>query len=198
MCADFRDTLFCPAYDTLVLEPAALPSATIATRPELLTENNLTLYVSARSCNAQRMHWLVDGHWYAEDCANITYRALPMADSVLVAVVVENDVCADTVTRVVPIFHEVLYVPNVFMPDGADGELRQFRVRSNAVTRFEMTVYTRGGVPVFHTDDLNVPWDGTRDGEPCPQGAYLYDIRYCVPSTPDNWKTRIGTVTLVR
>ena len=196
--ADLRDTLFCPAYDTLVLQPALHPSALISTRPEMLTESNLTLYATALCRNAHRMHWLVNDRWYAENCANITYHADPMADSVRLAVVVEGSFCADTVTHVVPIHHEVLYVPNIFLPEGDDDELRLFRVHSNTVTEFEMTVYTRGGIPVFRTTDLDTPWDGTSNGAPCPQGAYLYNIRYRVPSVPDNWKTRIGTVTLVR
>ncbi|MBO4600409.1 MAG: gliding motility-associated C-terminal domain-containing protein, partial [Bacteroidales bacterium] len=196
--ADLRDTLFCPAYDTLMLQPAQLPSATLSTRPEMLTESSLTLYATAMCHNAQRMHWFVDDRWFDENCANITYHADPLADSVRLAVVVENSLCADTTTRTVPIHHEALYVPNIILPEGDAEELRLFRVRSNTVTEFEMTIYTRGGTPIFHTTDLDTPWDGTSNGTPCPQGAYLYNIRYRVPSVAESWKTRSGTVTLVR
>jgi gliding motility-associated-like protein len=196
--ADWRDTLFCPAYDTLALQPAQLPTATITTRPEMLTEDNLTLYAECRSRNASRLQWMVNHRWYAEDCANITFVASPEDDSVLLEVVVRNDLCVDTVSHTVPIHHEVLYVPNVFLPEGEDASQRWFVVRSEVVVEIEITIFNRKGIPVFHTTDIHTPWDGTYQGVPCPEGAYLYHLRYRVPTVPDNWKSRIGTVTLIR
>ena len=198
VCADLRDTLFCPAYDTLLLKPALLPAATIVTRPEMLTENSLTLYAEAHSHYARRLQWFVDRRWYADDRANITYVADPLADSVLLTVVVENDLCADTVAHTVPVYHEALHIPNIFLPEGDDAELRLFRVRSNAVTDFEMDIYNRSGDLVFHATDIDAAWDGTYRGVPCPQGAYVYYIRYRVPSLTKNRKSLVGTVTLVR
>lgn len=196
--ADWRDTLFCPAYDTLVLQPALLPSATLTTHPDMLTESDLTLYAEAHTQHADHMIWLIDGRWFAENRANIAYTASPLADSVLLSVVVENNLCADTTNKSIPIFHEVLSVPNIFIPEGSDEATRLFRVRSNAVSEFEITIYNRSGIPVFHSTDIDMPWDGTRYSLPCPQGAYLYHIRYRVPSTPSGWKNLTGTVTLVR
>ena len=196
--ADWRDTLFCPAYDTIVLQPALLPSATISTYPEFLTENSLSLRAEAHCHNAQQLQWFVNQHLYAENQALSTYTAEPLFDSVLLAVVVENDLCADTSTKTINIYHETLYIPNIFLPESGDDNLRLFRVRSNAVTDFEITIYSRSGEPVFHSTDIGIPWDGTYAGTPCPQGAYMYHIRYRTPSLTTSWQSRIGTITLVR
>ncbi|MBR3489442.1 MAG: gliding motility-associated C-terminal domain-containing protein, partial [Bacteroidales bacterium] len=196
--ADWHDTLFCPAYDTLVLQPAQLPTATITTRPEMLTETNLTLYAESQCQNTNRHRWMVNQRWYAENCANITYVANPQDDSVLLELVVENDLCVDTIPHTVPIYHEVLYIPNVIMPESEDASQSRFVVHSEVVTDIEVAIFDRNGVQVFHTTDIQFSWDGTHQGIPCPQGAYLYHIRYRVPSVPNNWKSCIGTITLVR
>ena len=196
--ADWREGLFCPAYDSLVLRPVGLPTARISVRPELLTEANLTLYAECRCLDAERLVWRVNDRWYAEDCANISFVASPEDDSVLLELVVENEWCADTVSLSVPVCHEVLYVPNVIVPEGVDPLQRQFRVRSEWVTEMEVTIYDRRGMPVFHSTDMEAAWDGSCRGAPCPQGAYVYCLRYRVPSVPYNWRSRMGTVTLIR
>ena len=196
--ADWREELFCPAYDTVVLLPFRLPTASVAVYPEFLTESNLTLRAQAQCYDAQRMQWWVDGRWYADNRATIVYTASPLADSVCLTVLAANELCADTVSVSVPLYHEELFVPNIFVPEGAESEHRLFCVKSEAVIDFEMTIYTRGGVAVFHAEDIGSCWDGTYNGEPCLQGTYLYNIRYRIPSVPNNWKNRTGTVTLVR
>ena len=51
---------------------------------------------------------------------------------------------------------------------------------------------------VFHSDDINQPWDGTCDGLPCPTGTYTYTIDYSTNNSPNELLHHIGTVTLIR
>lgn len=198
VCADWRDTLFCPACDTIVLQPALLPTATLTTYPDVLTADNLTLRAEAHPLHAQRLQWWVNQRYYAENCMAITYTAEEQADSVWLAVVVENELCADTITKSVAILHDALHVPNIFLPESGDEELGRFRVRSGAITDFEMEIYNRSGERVFHVTDIDIPWDGTCAGSPCPQGTYVYHIRYRIPKLSLGWQSKTGTVTLVR
>ena len=46
-------------------------------------------------------------------------------------------------------------------------------------------------------DGLTGSWDGTHEGVPCPQGTYVYYIRY-MDNHDAAWKTVKGTVTLIR
>jgi hypothetical protein len=50
---------------------------------------------------------------------------------------------------------------------------------------------------VYESDDVHFRWDGTKDGEPLPQGAYVYTCRYRKPGTT-TLMSLSGTITLVR
>ena len=51
---------------------------------------------------------------------------------------------------------------------------------------------------MFSTDDGRQGWDGTHNGQPCPQSAYVWLLRYRSVEFPDVWQTTSGTVTLLR
>ena len=59
-----------------------------------------------------------------------------------------------------------------------------------------MHIYNRQGLLVYHTTDPSATWDGTREGEPCPQGAYVY--HWHVKDAYGYVKNGTGTVTLIR
>ena len=41
-------------------------------------------------------------------------------------------------------------------------------------------------------------WDGTHEGTLCPQGAYVWHLRYRRNDSPDAVITLTGTITLLR
>ena len=61
-----------------------------------------------------------------------------------------------------------------------------------------MTIYTRTGLLVWVSDDISLHWDGTRNGIPLPQGTYVWRLHYHTTWFPEQWHTRVGTVTLLR
>lgn len=198
--ADLRDTLFCPSYDTLWLGPPQLPSIALTLRPEMLTVDNLTLYAEAHVKNASWLRWEVDGRWLADNKPTIVYHANPIADSVRLSLTAGDGRCEETLRYSVPIIREELFAPNIFAPDRtaeADG-VRLFRVWGSDVKVFEMTIYNRQGREVFHSERIEEEWDGTHDGKPCPQGGYVYCIRYRPVTMQTGMKTKTGTVTLIR
>lgn len=87
------------------------------------------------------------------------------------------------------------WFPNVFTP-GLDGNNRFGCIASCEVTEFELYIYNRMGLLVYHTQDIHAPWDGTRQGQPLPQGAYVYTYRLRTPDRMVHQGT--GTVTLLR
>jgi gliding motility-associated-like protein len=48
-----------------------------------------------------------------------------------------------------------------------------------------------------HFDGLTEEWDGTYDGKPLPQGAYVYYVRF-IDGSNRNWKTKAGTFSIIR
>ena len=64
---------------------------------------------------------------------------------------------------------------------------------------FHIYIYNRRGELVYESDDVKFKWDGTRlsDGEPLPQGTYVYTCRYRKPGL-NTLSEFNGTVTLIR
>ena len=108
-----------------------------------------------------------------------------------------NRCCADTsITLPIKVF--ALWIPNTFTPDGIDNRTFAFTTTLDIIA-FELYVYDRHGMLVYHGTDFNAGWDGTTtDGSPCPQGAYVYYYTYTEALHPTLEHTGIGTVTLLR
>jgi len=71
---------------------------------------------------------------------------------------------------------EIIEVPNVFSPNG-DGVNDYFKIRTNGLNLFSLTVYTRSGVLVYKMESPNLIWDGrTLSGHEMRPGIYYYVI----------------------
>ena len=90
------------------------------------------------------------------------------------------------------------YMPNAFTPNG-DGNNDDFKIVGlppENITEFNIQIFNRWGQIVFATNDILHSWDGTFNGEICPEGDYTWVIFY-----EDNKKTKTsnkGTLTLLR
>ena len=89
-----------------------------------------------------------------------------------------------------------LYVPNTFTPGEQSNTI--FRVQGSEILDFEMYIYNRRGQMVYHTYDINQGWDGRFDGMECPQGAYVYRLRYRTSIIQNSWESMSGTLLLIR
>ena len=83
-------------------------------------------------------------------------------------------------------------LPNAFIPNNPAGENSLFRpIFLFQPTAYEMVIYNRWGNRIW---EGNVPWDGTANNNPVPEGVYVYqlDVFY-----PDNTITLTGHVTVL-
>ena len=117
-------------------------------------------------------------------------------DSVTVILDVENNFCRDTASQTLPIVRSALFAPNVFTPDANTNN--RFTIILGSAIEAELTIYNRQGLFVYSTHDLEQGWDGTHNGTPCPQGAYVWHLRYRTLDRPEQWNVQTGTVTLLR
>ena len=89
-------------------------------------------------------------------------------------------------------------IPDAFTPNG-DGKNDKFRIvgiPAENITKFNFIIYNRWGEMVFSTTNINDAWDGTRNGQFCPAGIYVWEIVY-----EDGKKKKVtnkGTVLLMR
>ena len=191
---DYADAPSCPGGDTVTLFPQRLFFLKLDVQPETLTTDNLHLVARDLGDNVSFRQWVVDSVLQAEAGPRLEYEAPMMADSVVVLLIGGDSVCVDTAQRVVPVIKEDLFFPNVFIP-GRDGN-SLFQVFGTEVDNFELWIYDRRGVQVFHTTDREEGWDGTSGGIPCVQGTYAYVCHYSIPD--NQFRTRAGTITLIR
>ncbi|HQV52674.1 MAG: gliding motility-associated C-terminal domain-containing protein [Flavobacteriales bacterium] len=110
--------------------------------------------------------------------------------------------CSDTVRVLVRVEDEfIVYVPNAFTPNGADGN-EIFRVEGNDLSpeEFSLIIFDRWGEQIFNTNDITQGWDGTlggKGGAILPQGVYVYKLEVHALSSTNKRKV-YGHVTLLR
>ncbi|KWW38667.1 MAG: hypothetical protein F083_2178 [bacterium F083] len=170
--------------------------AVIHCEPEFPTYENARVCVSDATTAAQSRRWyLFDGTVSEEPacCFDMPYDA----DSVVIRLIVASSAgCYDTANLVIPMDRSAVYIPNAFTPNL--GTNRIFRVYGRSLIDVQTTIYNREGLLVSSFEGLTEGWDGTHDGERCPQGTYVYRVRYRTAGRPGEWQVVAGTVTLLR
>lgn len=70
-----------------------------------------------------------------------------------------------------------IQVPNVFSPNG-DGINDYFKVLTNGLNVFSLSVYTKSGVLVYRAESPELEWDGrTMSGQELSAGIYYYVVK---------------------
>ncbi len=92
----------------------------------------------------------------------------------------------------------LIWVPNIFIPTASENN--RFQIFSQYVDKMTVTIFHRWGEEVCTFDGLTETWDGTHKGIPCPEGAYVYLIKYHATEIADNAYNHpiTGTVLLIR
>lgn len=90
---------------------------------------------------------------------------------------------------------EIITVPNVFTPNNdLDNDL--FRpVLSFTPIEYHLIISDRRGNMLFETRDYLEDWDGSKNGNPEPQGVYLWFLQLTTPT--GKVVTKTGTVTII-
>ena len=91
-----------------------------------------------------------------------------------------------------------IWVPNIFIPSAAENN--RFKVFSRHVDKMTVTIFHRWGEQVCTFDGLTEEWDGTHNGILCPEGAYVYLIKYHATEITEGAYNHpiVGTVLLIR
>ena len=185
----------CPSDTSFILHTVSWPVADMTVRPEVLSIDHLEFVAHDESRNASSRRWWVDDRFVGEE--SVLYgNGNAMEDSVWLVLVALNEVCTDTLVRVIPIDRAVVWVPNVFTPDEPDNNL--FAPVLNECRAEDLYIFNRQGLLVAHIEGDNPSWDGTREGQPCPQGTYVYSLYYYKDSEPLGRQNIVGTITILR
>lgn len=195
LLSDYTSQPVCPVTQTLSLEPLKVPNARIVVAPEQITEEKDNFIAVDRSTSNTTRVWWVDDIFYGDD-ERIWCRPDFSLDSVTLTLIALTEYCNDTAVRVIPIYHHSIYAPNAFTPAADDNN--RFLLFMDGIVQFELSVYNRAGLRLFHTTDPALGWDGTANGKPCPQDSYVWIVTFTTNDKPRQPQTLKGTVTLIR
>jgi gliding motility-associated-like protein len=104
--------------------------------------------------------------------------------------------CLDTIIKVLVVEEDfTLFVPNAFTVN--DDNLNDvFIPKGKGVAKFQMDIFDRWGLHIFHSDDFTVGWNGFYKGERCTADSYVWKI-YVVDFAGKS-RSLTGHVVLVR
>lgn len=187
---------WCIVEENVTVVPMKLEKARLIVTPERLMPEDFSFTASDVSLGCDRREWLIDGRKMEEYGETLVYNVLDRGDSITVALVIWNGECSDTAYCVILVRSDKLWAPNVFTPAKDDNAL--FSIVTQGIEQTSLDIFDRKGLLVFHSDNPVEGWDGTNKGTFCPQGTYVWHLRYHVDTMPQSEKTATGTVTLLR
>ena len=88
--------------------------------------------------------------------------------------------CKDSITEVVVIKEAVtFYIPNAFSPNH-DGTNEGFKGTGIGIknSTYNMWIYDRWGVMIFHSTDLDTAWDGQINGKRVQEDIYVWKVKF--------------------
>lgn len=187
---------WCPLLDSIQVIPIVPLHVNWEVKPEALSEDNLTLSAVNLSSGYSSQSWLLNGSLTDNSSPQFIYELSPTTDSVILTLIINNELCSDTASKTIYKLHSFIVFPNVFTPSKDENNI--FKSYGVDFASYEIWIYDRFGTLVYHSTDPNVGWDGTHNGTPCKQGAYVYNCRYSVLLSPNAYQRTTGTVTLIR
>ncbi len=206
---DYHESPLCPATDSIRLRPVVVPKASLKVVPERLDYDNLEYdaydqtheapyAASPDSAGQWSRRWMLDMSTIPESGPHIS-GSYPDADldSLLISLCVFNGLCADTAHHNLIMFHNTIFAPNVFTP--LEESNNRFVIYTHHVADAELFIYNRDGLLMYRTTDLDTGWDGrNRSGAVCPQGNYVWKLRYSTTEQPTRYKVEVGSVLLLK
>jgi PKD repeat protein len=124
-------------------------------------------------------------------------------------IAVSPEGCTDTLTSINVAYSTGYHItfPNAFTPNltgpsggyysrASDEASRIFHPVHSGVSEYHLTIYSKRGILVFESNDINYGWDGYYKGQLCDPGVYVWKVRgKFINSSEFN---KVGDVTLLR
>ena len=166
--------------------------------PETASIFNPVISFFDQCTNANAWEWdFGDGSGiYKSKDAEHTYRDTGVFLVKLISISDKN--CRDTAYGMVTIKDEfAFYIPNAFTPNG-DEVNEVFAPLGIGVKEFDMLIFDRWGLEIFHSADILKGWNGKRpdNNTMCPSDVYVYRIK--ITDLQGRVHDYVGHVNLVR
>ena len=173
--------------------------AIISHSPEVATIDELTIELNDMSYGHDSRTWLLPNNETSTLQQTSIIFPLDGVDTMDVRLAVHNDYgCDDTALSRIPLIKVSNFIPNAFTPDLSTNNRFSPAIQGN-ISDVRVYIYNRKGEQVCYFQGPDGYWDGKNmDGTRCPQGTYVYVIRYRTALNPGVTQVLKGTVTLIR
>lgn len=167
--------------------PGPVARFEIVAGDEKQSENRISLI--NYSVNAVRFGWdFGDGHTSGEFEPQHVYREA--RDHTVKLIAYSEEGCTDTSIIVSPVNKPKNYIefPNAFFPEqngptggfysaSSDDAASVFHPVSSGVTTYQLRIFSKRGLLIFESNDINIGWDGYYKGRQCQTGVYIWKVR---------------------
>jgi gliding motility-associated-like protein len=186
-----------PLTKTVTIVPLPVPSVKLS--PGFIDTDDPRVVLRDQSTYGVSSMWLFNnGETMTGREVSHTFNNCIGYDSVPVTLTSYNSLNCPTVYPFqIPVNVFTAWFPSAFTPGSSDGNDKFSIYTINEYQFFHIYIYNRRGELIYDSDDVHFEWDGTYNGEPCPQGAYVYTVRFRKPGTT-TLSTLQGSVTLIR
>ncbi len=173
--------------------------AIISHSPEVATIDELTIELNDMSYGHDSRTWLLPNNETSTLQQTSIIFPLDGVDTMDVRLAVHNDYgCDDTALSRIPLIKVSNFIPNAFTPDLSTNNRFSPAIQGN-ISDVRVYIYNRKGEQVCYFQGPDGYWDGKNmDGTRCPQGTYVYVMRYRTALNPGVTQVLKGTVTLIR
>ena len=157
-------------------------------------------------------NWWDFGNGATSTLENTAYNYDFYGNKLVTLAIVDANGCVDTLQRYISVnFFGGLYVPNAMIPNDPNSDVRIFQPTGTGLGFYRCLVYDKWGNLLWESNELvggspSEHWDGTFQGKPVPQGAYVWKID-AIFANGDSWEGmenysgefhESGTVTVIR
>lgn len=173
------------------------PTASFGITPQQVSNAAPNVEITNSSqLGTQYMYFLPDGS--IQTSSSFEYSNTDTGTHCIQLILATDYGCVDSATacyRVIPEYS--LYVPNAFTPNG-DGLNDMFQIKGVGISDFDMSVFDRWGVLLFHSTDLQKGWTGHHQEtyQPVMQGVYVFKVE--VKDIWNKYHSVVGKVHLIR
>ena len=169
----------------------------IRANPTILTRGNTQFTVSDVVNHAiPNRTWFINGIQQSENGPILHGQAPPDVDSIVVSMEISKGNCYIIDSVILPVINVCIFAPNVFTPQ--EPYNNRFYIVTKDVINAELFIYNRSGEQVFRTTDIEQGWDGKYNGSYCPQGNYVWLLKYRSKEYPNVFCTEKGSVLILK
>lgn len=163
----------CPASQSVTVKVALLPVADAGPAIKMTEGQTTKLNGSAKGDNIAEIYWTPAA--FLDNPQSATPNTSATDDITYTMHVVSAD-CGESTSTVFVRVYKLVTVPNTFTPNN-DGVNDSWDIKNlTSYPKAQLSVFTKGGQPVYQSNGYAKPWDGTRGGKQLPAGTYYYII----------------------